>query len=98
MLCAGSAGTKARTFFHGNNRGHYLNPALDKLLNDAAMQSDQQARRADYVQVQRILANDVPTIPLWYLDTVMVHSRRIQNIRPTASGDYSFLTTATVTQ
>jgi peptide/nickel transport system substrate-binding protein len=83
---------------HGNNRGHYLNPALDKLLNDAAMQSDQQARRADYVQVQRILANDVPTIPLWYLDTVMVHSRRIQNIRPTASGDYSFLTTATVTQ
>jgi peptide/nickel transport system substrate-binding protein len=82
---------------HGNNRGHYLNPEVDRLLNDAAIQSDQQVRRADYIQVQRILANDVPTIPLWYFDTVLVHSRRIGNIQATASGDYSFLTTATVT-
>jgi peptide/nickel transport system substrate-binding protein len=81
---------------HGNNRGHYLNPELDRLLNDAATKNDQQARRADYVQVQRILADDVPTIPLWYFDTVLVHGKRIENIQATASGDYSFLTTATV--
>lgn len=87
----------ARVPPHGANRGHYINPELDRLLNDAAMKSDQQARVADYVQVQDILARDLPTIPLWYFDTVLVHGRRIQNIHATASGDYSFLTTATVT-
>ena len=81
---------------HGANRGHYLNPALDKLLSDAANTSVQQVRRADYVQVQQILADDVPTIPLWYFDTVLVHNRRIQNIQASTSGDYSFLLTATV--
>ena len=79
---------------HGANRGHYVNPALDHLLADASSRTDQQTRRDDYVQVQKILADELPTVPLWYFDNVIVHSRRMENIHVTASGDYSFLTTA----
>ena len=81
---------------HGANRGRYANPELDRLLNDAASKVEQSDRRDDYVKIQQILANDVPTVPLWYLDNVIVHSRRLQNLHVTASGDYSFLTTATL--
>ena len=81
---------------HGANRGRYANPELDRLLNDAASKVEQSDRRDDYVKIQQILANDVPTVPLWYLDNVIVHGRRLQNLHVTASGDYSFLTTATL--
>ena len=33
--------------------------------------------RADYVKVQQIIARDMPTIPLWYQDNVVVHTRRL---------------------
>lgn len=83
---------------HGANRGRYVNPEVDRLLNDASLKVDEQSRRDDYVQVQKILATDVPTIPLWYFDNVLVHSKRLTNIHVTASGDYSFLTTATLNE
>ena len=82
---------------HGGNRGFYANPALDALLNDAAGSMDQAQQRADYVKVQQILANDLPTIDLWYLDTVVVHTRRVKNVQTSPSGDFEFLRDATVT-
>jgi peptide/nickel transport system substrate-binding protein len=78
----------------GANRGRYSNPSLDALLQDAAQNSSRQQRQADYVQVQQILARDVPAVNLWYRDTVVVHNRRLTNIEPTPSGSYTFLETA----
>lgn len=82
---------------HGSNRGYYANPELDALLNNAIGTLDQSKQRADYVQVQQILARDLPTINLWYLDTVIVHTRRLQNVHTSPSGDFQFLRNASVT-
>lgn len=82
---------------HGSNRGYYANPELDALLNNATETMDQSKQRADYVQVQQILARDLPTINLWYLDTVIVHTRRLQNVHTSPSGDFQFLRNAFVT-
>ena len=78
----------------GANRGHYSNARLDALLDDAAASSDQEKRRTDYVEAQKILARDLPALNLWYLDTVVVHNRRLANVEPAASGSYTFLETA----
>lgn len=78
----------------GANRGHYSNPRLDALLDDAAMTSDNAARRTDYVEAQQILARDLPAINLWYKDTVVVHNRRVTDVVPTPSGSFTFLNTA----
>ena len=78
----------------GANRGHYSNPQLDALLDDAAERPDAARRRADYVQAQQILARDLPAINLWYRDTVIVHNRRLTRVTPTASGSFAFLETA----
>ena len=79
---------------NGANRGRYSNPQLDALLDDAARNPDIAARRADYVQAQQILARDVPSINLWYLDSVIVHNRRLTHVVPSSSGSYRFLETA----
>lgn len=81
---------------HGANRGFYTNPRLDQLLTEAASTSDRSQQQASYREVQKILANDMPTINLWYLDTVLVHSRRLQNLHLSPSGNYDFLRYATL--
>jgi peptide/nickel transport system substrate-binding protein len=78
----------------GGNRSHYSNPRLDALLDDAAESEDAARRRADYVEVQQILARDLPAINLWYRDTIVVHNRRLTHVTPTPSGSYTFLETA----
>jgi peptide/nickel transport system substrate-binding protein len=80
----------------GANRGHYSNPQLDSLLDEASATADIEQRRRDYAAAQQILARDLPAINLWYQDTVVVHNRRLVNVVPTASGSYTFLETATV--
>jgi peptide/nickel transport system substrate-binding protein len=79
----------------GGNRGYYANTELDRLLDHAAS-ADEQQRRADYVQVQQILARDLPSINLWYLDTIVVHSRRLEGVHTSPSGNFEFLRTAVV--
>ncbi len=81
---------------HGSNRGFYANPALDALLDDAAGTSDQARQREDYAKVQQILARDLPSINLWYLDTVVVHNKRLRNVHTSPSGNFEFLREATL--
>lgn len=78
----------------GANRGHYSNQELDHILSAAAATSDLQQRRALYVQAQQILARDLPSIPLWYPNTEVVHSDRLTGVKPDPSGNFSFLRTA----
>jgi ABC-type transport system substrate-binding protein len=79
---------------NGANRGHYVNAQLDSLLADAAASGNTGRRRADYAQVQQILARDLPAFNLWYLDTVIVHNRRLTEVVPSPTGKYTFLETA----
>ncbi len=73
----------------GANRGHYSNAAMDALLASAA--GNEPARRRNYVQVQEILADQVPVIPLWYPNNEVVHSARVAGIVPRADGSFGFL-------
>ncbi|MGB0063615.1 MAG: ABC transporter substrate-binding protein [Terracidiphilus sp.] len=86
--------SSARIPPHGANRGRYINPQVDALLDDARQSPDMNRRRADYVQVQQILARDLPSVNLWYIDTLVVHNRRLTHVTPSPSGSYSFLETA----
>jgi len=78
----------------GANRGRYSNPKVDALLTAAAAETDQEVRRRENVEVQRILATDLPGIPLWYPDNVVIHSARLQNVQLNGNGSFAFLRTA----
>ena len=80
----------------GGNRGRYSNARVDALLAKAAAEADQIKRRGEYVEVQKILAEELPGIPLWYLNNAVVHGRRIGKVRLSASGNFDFLREAEV--
>jgi peptide/nickel transport system substrate-binding protein len=80
----------------GANRGHYVNPRVDALLAKAATETGpseqvQARRRAEYVQVEKILAEEMPSVPLWYPDNEVVHTHRLQNVVSQGDGNFDFL-------
>jgi peptide/nickel transport system substrate-binding protein len=78
----------------GSNRGHYKNPQLDALLDQARVEMDQAKRREILARVQGIVARDEPYINLWYVDNVCVHRDRLTGIALSPGGDYDFLDSA----
>jgi peptide/nickel transport system substrate-binding protein len=81
---------------HGANRGYYSNPTVDALIAKATITPAQIDRAAIYGKIQQIVAIDLPSINLWYLDTVIVHNRRLENIKLSSSGNFDFLRNATL--
>jgi peptide/nickel transport system substrate-binding protein len=79
---------------NGANRGYYSNPKVDALIDRARREVDPAVRKPLYAEVQRIVAEELPYINLWYLDNVLVHTRRVRNIRMNPAGNYDFLRTA----
>jgi peptide/nickel transport system substrate-binding protein len=80
------------------NRGYYVNPEIDRLIDQGRHTVDQERRKQIYAQVQKILARDLPYIDLWYFDNVVVHSRRVRNLRLNPPGNYDFLATVELTR
>jgi len=76
------------------NRTFYSNPKVDELIREGDSTLGQQKRKVIYDEIQQIIAQDLPYINLWYLDNVVVHTRRVQGIEISPSGNYDFLRTA----
>ena len=80
----------------GSNRGRYSSTAADALITAGSSETDQTRRRATYLQLQQLLAQDEPTLVLWSPDNVVVHSKRLHGVLPSAAGSFAWLRTATV--
>ena len=74
----------------GANRGHYRNARVDELTLGIQTESDREKRKELCAEVQRIVADELPYVPLWYADVVSVH-RKDLGVQLTPTGDYDFL-------
>jgi peptide/nickel transport system substrate-binding protein len=77
----------------GANRGHYRNPRIDALTDQIHVESNQEKRKLLCSEVQKILADDLPYIFLWFTDVVSVHRRELGDLNIPPTGDYDFLAT-----
>ena len=77
---------------NGANRGHYSNPRVDQLIELSRREIDVEKRRQAYHEIQRIAAEELPYISLFYADNVCVYNKRIDGIKLYPAGDYDFLT------
>ena len=87
-----------RRVFHSNqvppagfNRGHYSNPEVDRLLDEASASADDPRRLALFQQVQRIVAQDLPYISLWYKTNFAVAQRTLTGVHIPPLADLDFL-------
>ncbi len=71
----------------GANRGRYRNPELDRLLDLGAGLTDPAARRPVYLEVQRLVARDLPYISLFTRVNVAVMPSELEGYRPYPSGE-----------
>jgi ABC-type transport system substrate-binding protein len=78
----------------GANRGYYSNPKVDALIAQGLAETDQAKRQKIYADLQKIVADDLPYINLWFADNVLVHSKRLADVEVSPSGNYNFLKTA----
>lgn len=63
--------------YDGFNRWHYRSAVVDRLTLEGREQLDRARRKQIYDEVQRRVAEDVPIVPLWHEDNVVLSSTDI---------------------
>lgn len=94
LFHSGEIPTAARP--NGRNRQRYRNPELDRLLSEAIGSTDRERAKALYTQAQQIVSRDLPMLPLWYPDVIVIARKGVGNIKIDASNDFSFLRSVTI--
>ncbi len=81
------------TIFHskslapaGQNRGYYVNPRVDQLIEQGRSTFDRTKRKAAYDEVQRIVADELPYISLYHRDNVAIMRSNIDGFVMYPSG------------
>ncbi len=75
----------------GANRGRYRNAELDALIDQIRVEANQQKRKELCSRAQKILAEDLPYLNLWFTDVISIHRRDLGPFELTPAGDYEFL-------
>ncbi|PWC21373.1 ABC transporter substrate-binding protein [Brenneria roseae subsp. roseae] len=72
----------SKTFKPGvpfGNGSHYSNPEVDRLLEQASVETDPAKRVEGYKQFQRIIANDIPDLNLLQIKRLTIYNKRVHN-------------------
>jgi len=80
----------------GLNRGAYSNPEMDALVEAGMSTIEAASRRAVYAQVQRLAADDLPYVSLWWLQNVTVLNRAVVGFEPYPNGSLRSLASVTL--
>jgi peptide/nickel transport system substrate-binding protein len=75
----------------GLNRVHYVNPDVDRLIEQAGAAPDDAQRGRFYTQAQQQIAADVPYISLWYKTNVAIFQPEIHGVKLSPIADFTFL-------
>jgi peptide/nickel transport system substrate-binding protein len=75
----------------GANRGFYKNLNVDRLIEVGRHETDMEKRKEAYQGIQRIVAEDLPYVSLFYLDNVAVFNKRVKGMVLYPAGEYEFL-------
>ena len=73
-----------------SNWSHYSNPNFDAKLKEAASARSNEDANKLYQEAEQMLGMDMPTSPLWYPQTVVGWSDRVENVKINAFGVLDF--------
>ncbi|MCW2308885.1 ABC transporter substrate-binding protein [Rhodobium gokarnense] len=71
------------------NGAQYSNPTVDELMDKASTEPDSEARGKLYAEIQKILAEDVPVIPLFEMDFITVQRDFVKDAIVSPLGVYA---------
>jgi peptide/nickel transport system substrate-binding protein len=77
----------------GQNRWRYKNERVDALTEEGRRVVDLAGRKKIYGEIQAILADELPVIPLWHEDNVVLSNRDVTGFRILPNGRFNGLVT-----
>ena len=80
----------------GRNRARYRNPRAAELFDAAARSFDHATRQSLYAELAQLMLVDMPAIPLWHEDQIVVAAARVHGFRPSAEGHWLSLAWTTM--
>ncbi|MFH1830215.1 MAG: ABC transporter substrate-binding protein [Pseudomonadota bacterium] len=72
----------------GLNRGHYVNPKVDRLAQQGRVTMNQEKRKEIYYKVQEILIEDLPYVPLWYEKNFVIYKEGLKGVAVVPDASY----------
>ncbi len=75
----------------GANRGRFVNEQVDTIIETAELESSLIKQAEYYRELQQILFDALPTIPLWYEDNVLAIRKDINGYTLSADGNFDAL-------
>jgi peptide/nickel transport system substrate-binding protein len=72
----------------GFNRTYYSNSEVDRLIDLATTAPTDEERKRYYSDVQKIVAEDVPAVSLWYKTNIAVTRPNINGMRLSTQADF----------
>ena len=69
----------------------YKNPALEKMADQASMDSDQSKRTAVYHKIQETVNQDQPLVPLYYSPAVYSYTDKVHDFKTLPTGNYNLV-------
>lgn len=75
----------------GANRGRYRNVEIDRLIETARAEPELERQAALYRELQTLLHDDLPYIPLWYEDQIYACRSEVTGYRLAPDGNYDGL-------
>jgi peptide/nickel transport system substrate-binding protein len=69
-----------------SNPSHYSNPEVDQLLDAAAVEVNENQRKKEFFEFQKIVHNDVASVEFGLHPQITVAAKRVKNYAPTGEG------------
>jgi peptide/nickel transport system substrate-binding protein len=80
----------------GANRGHYSNMRVDELIDFARRTLELERRKEAYQEIQRIVADDLPYVSLFYRENVCIYNKRIEGVKIYPDANWTYLTSVRI--
>jgi peptide/nickel transport system substrate-binding protein len=74
---------------NGRNRGRYSNPKIDELTDKGRLVLDVEERKKIYSEIQKILAEELPYVFMWYPHNIVVMDEKLQGFTLYPDGDFA---------
>jgi len=73
---------------NGANRNRYVNKEIDRLVELGRSTLNLKKRKSIYAKIQKIVSDELPYIPLWYEDTIIVRQKNVKGYKITPNAGY----------
>ena len=70
----------------GANRGRYINPEMDRLIEAGRRTMDMEKRKEIYSRIQKIAAHDLPYVSLWHPTNIVIMKKGLSGFKPYPDG------------